>query len=519
MYLHLTRDRFPGLKEAFPTMNRIWQRRPAQVGIVLLLTVIYIAAFILAYPRVGPGVGALLVLPLVGAAWFIGLKAALLVWLLSFPLQAMLFHLVGVTGLDAFIRGGGIPGMFAGLVVSVVVGHMHDLSQSLRQELAERKKAVAALRQSEHFVHRITEATLDVVYVFDLVAQRRVYSNRNLSSVLGYEENADPSAEHALFLNRLHPDDAVKLRELQDRYKTAQDGDIVEVEYQLRNASDEWRTFYCRETIFSRNPDRSPREIVGTAHDITERKRATENAREKERLQDALMREKEGVQFKNRFMTIISHEFRTPLSVIQSSSEILDRYYDLLSPQRRSDCVATIKTHVQHVTDMLNDISLVVAGETQYLELKPVPTNLEVFCRQIADDLTLAKAYPINLITQGDLRCVAVDTRLLQHILNNLLSNAIKYSPNGRPIDLEVKLEGSEVVFTIRDEGIGIPAADLDRVYDTFYRASNVGIIGGTGLGLRIVRDYVKLHQGTIDLRSEEGKGTTVTVRFPVQQV
>ncbi len=499
-------------------MKDFFQIQPARLGLVAILTLLYVIVFLLAFPSIGPGVGAFFVLPVVGAAWFMGLKFAICVWLFGFPLQTLLFHLVGESGLDALFRVGGIPGTFAALVVSIVVGHLHDIRIALLQELARHKQTTLALRQSENFVRRITEATQDIVYVYDLKSEGYIYTNQNLRDFLDFRSDTNIEVEHHFFLKKLHHDNGVGLIKQQQRYATASDGDIIEVEYRILNAKNEWRWFYCREIVFSRSSSGSPSQILGTAHDITERKLAVKIALEKEKLQIALLREQELVQFKNQFMSVISHEFRTPLAVIQSSSEILDGYFEKLSPQRRADCVEVIKAQIQHVTTMLDDISLVVADDTQYLERKPILTDLEQFCRQIVSDLALAKGIDIiRLHAQRGLPCMPVDPRLLKHCLVNILSNAIKYSPTGSPVDFKLALESNVIIFVVQDYGIGIPSGEQARIYDTFFRASNVGAISGTGLGLRIVRDYVKLHGGTVDLDSEEGKGTTVTVRLPVQ--
>jgi PAS domain S-box-containing protein len=498
-------------------MKHFFQSQPARLGLVAILTLVYVIAFLLAYPSIGRGVGALFVLPVVGAAWFIGLKFAVCVWLFGFPLQTLLFHLVGESGLDALFRVGGIPGTFAALVVSIVVGYLHDIRNALLQELARHKHTTLALRQSENFVRRITEATQDFVYVYDLEAERYIYTNQNLRDFLDFRSDTDVEGEHHFFLKKLHHDNGAGLIKQQQRYATVSDGDIIEVEYRILNAKDEWRWFYCREIVFSRSSSASPTQILGTAHDITERKLAAEMALEKEKLQIALLREQELVQFKNQFMSVISHEFRTPLAVIQSSSEILDGYFERLSPQRRADCVGVIKAQIQHVTTMLDDVSLVVADDTQYLERKPVLTDLEQFCRQIVSDLALAKGIEmIRFHAQQGLPCVPVDPRLLKHCLVNILSNAIKYSPAGSPVDFKLDVKSNGIIFVVQDYGIGIPECEQTKIYDTFFRASNVGTISGTGLGLRIVRDYVKLHGGTIDLQSEEGKGTTVTLHLPI---
>ena len=454
-------------------------------------------------------------IPMVCAAWLMGMGIGMIAWAVGVVLQIFLFQVVQVTQLDSFAMDGLLPRAGTALVLTLIVGQMHRLSYILKDELAERKKTEVALQQSESFIRRITEASSDIVYVYDLVQQQFVYSSRSLAHVLGYDIELSPEKEQSFLKRVMHPDDWLVLIAKPKQYRVAKDAEIINNEYRLRDNNGNWRWFYNRETIFLRDTDGAPRQIVGMSQDITERKQSAEILVEKEKLQLALDKEKELAQVKNRFMSLISHEFRTPLTVIQSSSELLENYFDRLSATRREECLSTIKTQVQYVNDMLNDISSVAAGE-DHLEFKPVPTNLQTFCHRIADDLAMAKNRVVTFHSYGDLNDVPVDTKLLQHILTNLLTNAIKYSPDDQPVHLKVQREEDSVTFIVRDHGIGIPAEDRDRIFDTFYRAKNVGEVGGTGLGLRIVRDYVALHGGTVTMDSEFSQGSAFTISLPL---
>jgi signal transduction histidine kinase len=151
------------------------------------------------------------------------------------------------------------------------------------------------------------------------------------------------------------------------------------------------------------------------------------------------------------------------------------------------------------------------------LEFNPILLDLEQLCQRIVNEIqaTIGVAYTMSLTTQGELSSIPIDERLLQHILRNLLSNAVKYSPPGTSVDIDLSRQGNEVVLVVRDHGIGIPEADQERLFEPYHRAGNVGTTSGTGLGLKIARDCVELHGGTITFQSQEGKGTTFTARLP----
>jgi len=177
-----------------------------------------------------------------------------------------------------------------------------------------------------------------------------------------------------------------------------------------------------------------------------------------------------------------------------------------------------IESGVKRMTSMLERVLLLGQVDAHMLEFKPAQLDLKVLC----DDL-VAEAknqHPGNhcsivvefeSASEGHL----YDEKLLRHIFGNLLSNAIKYSPHGGEVSLRVYAQGTQTVFEVSDEGIGIPPSETGTLFESFHRASNVGSIQGTGLGLAIVRQSVELHGGRIEVTSQEGKGSCFTVRLP----
>ena len=220
---------------------------------------------------------------------------------------------------------------------------------------------------------------------------------------------------------------------------------------------------------------------------------------------------------KSTFVSMVSHEFRTPLGIIQSSAQILERYLEKLSPDQRREQIHSITGNVRRMSALIEEVLLLGRVEGGHLRYDPALMEVDGFCRRLVDEMHSAtnRICPIQF-DSGALPPALADEALLRHILGNLLSNAVKYSPRGQPVHLTLQREQEVALFTIRDEGLGIPAADLPRLFTAFHRGGNVSGISGTGLGLTIVKTCVDLHGGTVSCDSQEGRGTTFTVRLPL---
>ncbi|NEP10960.1 MAG: GAF domain-containing protein [Symploca sp. SIO2C1] len=260
-------------------------------------------------------------------------------------------------------------------------------------------------------------------------------------------------------------------------------------------------------------------EVMAIVRDITERKQA-----EKE-LRKTLEKAKELNELKSRFVSMTSHEFRTPLTTILSSSELLQHYKDKWSDQKKIVYFERIQSSVKHMTQLLDDVLLIGKVEAGKLEFNPVKMDLIKFCSTLVDDVRIGNAHSHQIIfNETDIndaeKCqfsqAYMDEKLLKHIFINLLSNAIKYSPQKSPISFELTCQNREAIFQIKDQGIGIPLEAKEHLFESFYRAHNVGNISGNGLGLAIVKNSLDLHGGKITVDSEVGVGTTFTVTIPL---
>ncbi|MEG4454058.1 ATP-binding protein [Microcoleus sp. N9_A1] len=252
--------------------------------------------------------------------------------------------------------------------------------------------------------------------------------------------------------------------------------------------------------------------LIAEARDISDRKRA-----EAEILK-ALAREKELSELRAKFVTMVSHEFRTPLTTIQFSAGLLQDYSSQWPQDKKSTHFVRIQLAIKRMTELLEDILVIGKIEANTLQFQPVSLNLEKFCRLLVEEQQLndSNQHPIAFQYEGGNCEAQMDEKLLQQILGNILSNAIKYSPAGSTVSLHLNCQNKEAIFQVQDQGIGIPQADRERILETFYRATNVGTISGTGLGLAIVKRAVELHGGKLAIDSQEGKGTTFTITLPL---
>ncbi len=254
---------------------------------------------------------------------------------------------------------------------------------------------------------------------------------------------------------------------------------------------------------------------IGVLQDINDRKLA-----EAEVLK-SLEKERELNELKSRVISMISHEYRTPLTIICSSAELLERYGPQWEEARRSTHFERIQTSVQHLTELVNDVLFLNRAEADRLDFVPAPLDIVAFFQGLFPELQDAfesqsdRAHPLEVnYPQGNPHCY-VDERLLRQIVTNLFSNALKYSLDDQPVQCDISCDDEQLVFSIRDQGIGIPSEEQPYLFDSFHRAANVGTIPGTGLGLSIVRKCVDVHGGDIQVESSEDQGTCFTVTLP----
>ncbi|MCD2422151.1 PAS domain-containing sensor histidine kinase [Niabella pedocola] len=248
------------------------------------------------------------------------------------------------------------------------------------------------------------------------------------------------------------------------------------------------------------------------AMDISKRKKAETD------LLVALQKEKELSELKSRFVSIASHEFRTPLSTVLSSAYLISKYAEKEDQYRRDKHIQRIVSAVNMLTDILNDFLSVGKIEEGKIQLRRTVFDIEQHLTQTTNELIglLKNNQQIHYRHEGALQ-IELDPSLIKHILINLLSNAIKFSPEGSVIELQSTRTPGNLKISVTDNGIGISAEDQLHLFERFFRAANATNIQGTGLGLHIVSKYVELLNGTINCRSQLDAGTTFELNFQVK--
>ncbi|MCC5667687.1 PAS domain-containing protein [Nostoc sp. CHAB 5784] len=252
--------------------------------------------------------------------------------------------------------------------------------------------------------------------------------------------------------------------------------------------------------------------------DISESKRTQGKLQWAEQaMRQALAKEREFSELKSRLLTITSHEFRTPLTTIHSSAELLEYYRHLWSDERQQTHLRRIQTSVMHITQLLNDVLVLSQDETGKLEFNPTPLNLVEFCRDLLEELEQSDRSQHAIAFSSECQCTLtnLDAKLLRQILSNLFSNCLKYSPIGSTVKFSVTTANEQAIFQTQDSGIGIPPNDIKHIFEPFHRASNASNMPGMGLGMSIVKQAVDLHGGEIIVESAIGAGTTFTVTLP----
>ncbi|MEH1819468.1 MAG: PAS domain S-box protein [Nostoc sp.] len=385
--------------------------------------------------------------------------------------------------------------------------------QKLNQDLEVRvKQRTLDLQKSEAELSAIfNQAAVGIK--LETLDGRFLKVNQKLCEIIGYNQ---AEILNKSFTDITHPEDIqTHLNKLQQLIAGKVETFSLEKRYLHKNGDAIWINLTVS---LIRDPIGKPIYVIGVVKDIRERKQAEEN------ICKALAKEKELSELKSRFISMTSHEFRTPLAVITSSAGILKSFSHKLDEQQKQKHLQCIQTYVQHTTQLLDDILLINKAEAGKLAFEPTCINLVDFCRSLVEEIQLSSPRhtlafcPQHLgnSSTDDYFMACIDKKLLRQILSNLLSNAVKYSPDNNNVQIDLLVQDQSAVFLIKDEGIGILPEEQQNLFEPFYRASNVGNTPGTGLGLAIVNNCIELHRGRISFASQVGVGTTFRVELPL---
>jgi len=258
-------------------------------------------------------------------------------------------------------------------------------------------------------------------------------------------------------------------------------------------------------------------ELPGGQGTIVSTTNITAYKNQERELARVLAAEQEASSLQKQFISMVSHEFRTPLAIVDGNAQILERRITDLPPEESKRRLKTIRSAVSRTLNMMEAVlssNLLKTGKMDiHLEEFSLKDLINQLCNEQSD---LSRAHTIQIDIESIPDVVNMDKKILTLVLTNILANAVKYTPNENPhIGVTAKLQNSNIRISIQDNGLGIPAEELPKIFERFYRASTSVGIQGSGVGLSLVHDLVKIHHGTIEIESEVGKGTNVIITLP----
>jgi PAS domain S-box-containing protein len=361
--------------------------------------------------------------------------------------------------------------------------------------------------------------TNDAIWDWDITTDE-AYLGENFKQLFGYDYGKE-RVSVSEWSKHIHPDDLQRVsKSLEDVFQSLSNNKW-EIEYRYICA-DGTIAYVCDRAFLICDEYGKPFRMIGAMQNITEiveyrmslEQKVCERTKE---LNVALELQKEMVEAKNRFVSIASHEFRTPLSAIQFASGFLRKFHNRITGEDLERKLEGIEKQVVLMTALLDD--MLVMGKYEAGKLKVNATTIDIieFLEKITSDIVNNATITHTIVKKYDAPSLVLksDEKLLRNIFINLITNAIKFSPGKDHINLNVEVLSNCVCIRVRDEGIGISQLDMASIFDPFQRGSNVVNIDGTGLGLSIVKKAVAVLGGEVSVSSNEGIGSEFTVKLP----
>lgn len=375
------------------------------------------------------------------------------------------------------------------------------------RDVSKRKQAEKALAEERNLLRTVIDTVPDLIYLSD-TESRIVLNNAANARAWGYDSPLDNVGKTPA---DAFPADMAQLFMETDRHVVETAAPLINFEARTLgpDRSEVW-SLTTKVPFYS--VDGELRGIAGVTRDITVQKQA------EQALRQALAKEQELNELKTRFVSMASHEFRTPLAVIFSATETLSAYRHKLTDDQIEQRLGNIRIQVGYLKETMDDVLKLAQLQARRFAFNPKRADLDALCREvIAEFEGRADINHTFLYTcDGAVPPANLDRKLIWQLVSNLLSNAVKYAPETEPVRITLGQAGDSLRLTVQDSGIGIPEADLSHLFQPFHRAANVGHIHGTGLGLVIAKEAVDLHGGAITVESQVGVGSTFTVEIPI---
>jgi len=379
----------------------------------------------------------------------------------------------------------------------------------LQVEATERQAMEETLREEEERFRVLTENTSDMICMHEPDGTY-IYASPSTRALVGYEPEEMIGKDPYSFF---HPDDVEMIRTRSHKHNLEGNTSHVIYRFRRKDGSYIWFETISRPVL---NEDRQVVRLVTASRDVTIRKQLESE------LVAALQAERRASELRQHLFSMLSHEFRVPLATILSSADLLRLYQERMTNEQQYTHFARIQSQVKYLTMMIDTIIDLSKAQSVGLTFEPMPTDISVHLDRLIEEMRTMAQPKHRIVYEADIYCgsVHVDMHLLRMIITNLISNALKYSPKADHIEVRVTCDrvNNQLSVTVQDFGIGIPEADQQRIYEHFERASNVGDIKGSGLGLQLTKLALDAHHGDIELQSVEGEGSTFTIHVPMRQ-
>lgn len=385
---------------------------------------------------------------------------------------------------------------------NIIDGSFIDITTTMTMQRLHEAEIISSQKRYEQIANNIH----DMVCILDLDGNI-TFTSPASKEVLNYEPY---EMQNFMFCDLVHPDDTARVKNKMKEISLSGKPYTCEIQMILKGGTPNWVEVYVSPLINSNGKVDS---LQIAARNIEFRKKAEEENRK------LLEKEREFSELKAHFVSMASHQFRTPLAVLHSNAEYIDLLVEknLLDQNKLAKISSTFKREISRLTELMENI-LIFGRMENSLKLSPSTFNLREFIENILNNYFLDEINqrPIKLFVCDEIT-INTDELLLSHVLVNIVSNAYKYSPHKKSPEINCFVDKTDkIVIVIRDFGIGIPQAELEKVFESFYRASNTTTFQGTGLGLVLCKQFITTMQGNISIQSTEGIGTEVTIELPL---
>ncbi|MFH2091512.1 MAG: ATP-binding protein [Pseudomonadota bacterium] len=390
----------------------------------------------------------------------------------------------------------------------------------MQKEINERKKIAKELEESKLFVQRILETTPNLIYIYDLVEKKTVFSNKNITKVMGYDKQQLQEMGPCVMGTLIHPDDFPAVASHHQQLSDAKDNTVLEISYRILHADGSWRWMSCRDLPFSRSDDGQVIRILGIAHDITQE---IESQKTKLKLESQL-RQSHKMEAIGTMAGGIAHDFNNILGIILGNTELaLD---DLPQWSPANESLMEIKQASLRAKEIIQQLLSFTRKTNQKKTVLPVKDLVTETIRLLR--ASIPATIDLKTQIQEDAGFIEADSTLIHQVLINLCTNAVHAMKNGGSLEIDVSTTqietqtsmvnrtltpGDYIKLTVSDTGTGIQKEIQDKIFDPYFTTKEVG--KGTGMGLAVVHGIVDNHNGAISIYSEPDRGTCVHVFLP----